>query len=91
VLIGACRPLPPFPFWACAAQSESPRSWGFAAYMRRERAIQREREREREARNAEREFCGESWMPAVSCYADELPTNGREPWFDDYEVRIPKP
>ena len=53
--------------------------------MRRERAIQREREREREARNAEREFCGESWMPAVSCYADELPTNGREPWFDDYE------
>ena len=61
--------------------------------MRRERAIQREREREREARDSEREFCGESWssMPAVSCYADELPTNGREPWFDDYEVRIPKP
>ena len=56
--------------------------------MRRERAIQREREREREARDSEREFCGESWssMPAVSCYADELPTNGREPWFDEYEV-----
>ena len=93
VLIGACRPPPPFRVWACTTQSESPRSWGFAAYMRRERAIQREREREREARDAEREFRGESWssMPAASCYADELPNNGREPWFDEYEVRIPKP
>ena len=90
----AAPPRPPS-LRARAVQSESPRSWGWVAYMRRERAIEqeREREREREARDAEREFYDDPWsVPSISCCADDMepppPLNGREPWFDDYEVCV---